>query len=72
MPKIRIKERDLTTNPLIGTTTNDILHVHSGILTPGEAPRFLTELDVSKVTGTDKTFLSKALELGGRVILADS
>ena len=71
MPKIRIKERDLTTNPLVGTTTNDILYVHSGILTPGEAPRFLTELDVSKVTGADKAFLSKVLELGGRVVLAD-
>lgn len=27
MPKIRIKERDLTTNPLVGNTTNYILYV---------------------------------------------
>lgn len=29
MPKIRIKERDLTTNPLVGSTTNYILYVLS-------------------------------------------
>ena len=71
MPKIRIKERDLTTNPLVGSTTNDILYV-ADILEEGEAPRFLEETDIDEVVGeADKTFLKKALELGGRIVVAD-
>ena len=72
MPKIRIKERDLTTNPLVGSTANDILYIHSGILEDEEAPRFLQETDINKVTGADKTFLSKVLESGGRIVVADT
>ena len=72
MPKIRIKERDLTTNPLVGSTTNDILYV-ADILEEDEAPRFLEETDIDKVVGeADKTFLKKALELGGRIVVADN
>lgn len=72
MPKIRIKERDLTTNPLVGSTTNDILYIHSGILEDEEAPRFLQEADIDKIAGADKTFLKIALELGGRIVVADT
>ena len=73
MPKIRIKERDLTTNPLVGTTTNDILYVHAGVLTSGEAPRFLDAEDIDKITEPiEKAFLKKVLELGGRVVIADT
>lgn len=49
MPKIRIKERDLTTNPLVGSTTNDILYVQVGILQSVEPPRFLTDDDIEKI-----------------------
>ena len=71
MPKIRIKERDLTTNPLVGSTTNDILYV-ADILEEDEAPRFLEETDIDKVVKEeDKTFLKKVLELGGRIVVAD-
>lgn len=72
MPKIRIKERDLTTNPLVGSTTNDILYI-ADILEEGEAPRFLQETDIAKVVKeADKTFLKKVLELGGRIVVADT
>lgn len=71
MPKIRIKERDLTTNPLVGSTTNDILYV-ADILEEGEAPRFLQETDIDEVeNAADKTFLKKVLGLGGRIVVAD-
>lgn len=72
MSKIRVKERDLTTNPLVGSTTNDILYV-ADILEEGEAPRFLQETDIDKVVKEeDKTFLKKVLELGGRIVVADN
>ena len=73
MPKIRIKERDLTTNPLVGSTTNDILYVHAGVLEEDAAPRFLKAEDIDKITEpTEKAFLKKVLELGGRVVIADT
>ena len=73
MPKIRIKERDLTTNPLVGTTTNDILYVHPDVLEENAAPRFLTQGDIDKITEPiEKAFLKKVLELGGRVVIADT
>ena len=73
MPKIRIKERDLTTNPLVGSTTNDILYVHAGVLEEDAAPRFLKAEDIDKITEPiEKAFLKKVLELGGRVVIADT
>lgn len=73
MPKIRIKERDLTTNPLVGSTTNDILYVHAGVLEEDAAPRFLKAEDIDKITEPiEKAFLKKVLELGGRVVIADN
>ena len=72
MPKIRIKERDLTTNPLVGSTTNDILYVHAGVLEEDAAPRFLKAEDIDKITEPiEKAFLKKVLELGGRVVIAN-
>lgn len=72
MPKIRIKERDLTTNPLVGSTTNDILIVTSGILEPEEAPKLITASDLTDSESTEKGFIEDVLNLGGRVVVAST
>ena len=83
MPKIRIKERDLTTNPLIGVNEQYILYVLNGeqqtiaskwsnnAITPTTAPREITadEAELLKGSGKDN-FLSEAIELGGKIIAA--
>ena len=72
MPKIRIKERDLTTNPLVGSTTNDILIVISGILEPDEAPKLITASDLTDSESAEKGFIEDVLNLGGRVVVAST
>ena len=83
MPKIRIKERDLTTNPLIGVNEQYILYVLSGeqqtIASKWEdnkidattAPREITADEATLLKGSGKdNFLSEAIELGGKIIVA--
>lgn len=83
MPKIRIKERDLTTNPLIGVNEQYILYVLSGeqqtIASKWEhnkidattAPREITADEAEKLEeGTNNKFLSEAIALGGKIIVA--
>ena len=83
MPKIRIKERDLTTNPLIGVNEQYILYVLSGeqqTIASGwvnnkiddeTAPREITADEAAKLKGSGKdNFLSEAIELGGKIIVA--
>lgn len=70
MPKIKIKERDLTTNPSVALNLEYILYVKAGILDSNEAPRLLKEEDLSKVKDNDKDFFELALKLGGKIIIA--
>ena len=83
MPKIRIKERDLTTNPLIGVNEQYILYVLSGeqqTIAAGwgdnkidatTAPREITADEATLLKGSGKdNFLSEAIELGGKIIVA--
>lgn len=83
MPKIRIKERDLTTNPLIGVNEQYILYVlngeQQGIASKWEddkidattAPREITADEAELLKGSSKdNFLSEAIELGGKIIVA--
>lgn len=100
MPKIRIKERDLTTNPLVGSNTNYILYVLSeeqnnllkGVAS-GEnedlynlynlhifkAPYEVSASEIALIEGYESSekkkivsnsFLSEAVSLGGRVVIA--
>ena len=83
MPKIRIKERDLTTNPLIGVNEQYILYVLSGeqqtiasefklnAITKDTAPREITADEAELLKGSsNNNFLSEAIELGGKIIAA--
>lgn len=83
MPKIRIKERDLTTNPLIGVNEQYILYVLNGEqqtiasewennkITDETAPREITADEAKLLKGSGKdNFLSEAIELGGKIIVA--
>ena len=83
MPKIRIKERDLTTNPLIGVNEQYILYVLSGEqqtiaskwgdnkIDATTAPREITADEATLLKGSGKdNFLSEAIELGGKIIVA--
>ena len=91
MPKIRIKERDLTTNPLVGSNTNYILYVMSEDnrtkwgsataktyyqnlqekLSKGPFEITLEEAKNFEEAFEDKNkFLSKTIELGGKIIIA--
>ena len=91
MPKIRIKERDLTTNPLVGSNTNYILYVMSqanrdnwGDATAEDYYQNLQEklskgpfeITLEEAKSFDEAFkdgskfLSKVIELGGKVIIA--
>ena len=83
MPKIRIKERDLTTNPLIGVNEQYILYVLNGeqqTIAKGwednkiddtTAPREITADEAEKLeVGTNNKFLSEAIALGGKIIVA--
>ena len=96
MPKIRIRERDLTTNPLVGSTTNYILYVipekyisniesstnatieeivgRIGKSTEDTGSPTEISLEEAKalelVIKTNK-FLSEAITLGGKVIVAN-
>ena len=91
MPKIRIKERDLTTNPLVGSTTNYILYVMSTDnqtewakataksyyqnlqekLSKGPFEITLEEAkNFEEAFGGKSEFLSKVIELGGKIIIA--
>ena len=74
MPKIRIKERDLTTNPLVGSTTNDILVVNSTLVDINSAPKLIEKEDLEKLKDNEslKQFLTQVLGLGGRVVVANS
>lgn len=83
MPKIRIKERDLTTNPLIGVNKQYILYVLNGEqqtiaskwednkITKDTAPREITADEAKLLKGSSNdNFLSEAIELGGKIIVA--
>ena len=102
MPKIRIKERDLTTNPLVGSNTNYILYVLSGEdrtawgnateepyyqalqeklakgpfeITLEEAKNFekafaSSEQEEETQNKVKNKFLSEAITLGGKIIIA--
>ena len=83
MPKIRIKERDLTTNPLIGVNEQYILYVlnseQQGIaskwgdnkIDATTAPREITADEAELLKGSSKdNFLSEAIGLGGKIIVA--
>ena len=83
MPKIRIKERDLTTNPLIGVNEQYILYVLSGeqqtiasgfapnAITKDTAPREITAAEAEALKGSSADdFLAEAVSLGGRIIVA--
>ena len=83
MPKIRIKERDLTTNPLIGVNEQYILYVLSSgqqsiaaawsanKIDAKTAPREITADEAEKLEkGTNNKFLSEAIALGGKIIVA--
>lgn len=83
MPKIRIKERDLTTNPLIGVNEQYILYVLNGeqqtIASKWEdnkidattAPREITAAEAELLKGSGKDdFLAEAVGLGGKIIVA--
>lgn len=83
MPKIRIKERDLTTNPLIGVNEQYILYVLNGEqqtiasewkdnkITAETAPREITADEAKLLKGSGKdNFLSEAIALGGKIIVA--
>lgn len=73
MPKIRIRERDLTTNPLIGSTTNDILVINDELVEQSNAPKLIEKEDVEKLTDVSlKQFLTQVLGLGGRVVVANN
>ena len=74
MLKIRIRERDLTTNPLVGSTTNDILVVNSVLVTADDAPKLIEKEDLGNLKNDEslKQFLTQVLELGGRVVVANS
>lgn len=74
MPKIRIREKDLTTNPLVGSTTNDILVVNSELVGNGTAPKLIETEELEKLKNNDslKQFLTQVLELGGRVVCANN
>ena len=66
MPKIRIKERDLTTNAIYGVTNNDILVVDNFSKLEGDEPKILTEEELEGAVSID--FLKEVLSLGGRVV----
>lgn len=83
MPKIRIKERDLTTNPLTGIGDQYILYVLSTeqqtnaancspAINENAAPRVITADDAETIEteAPTNTFLSEAMALGGKVIVA--
>ena len=83
MPKIRIKERDLTTNPLIGVNEQYILYVLNSEqqtiaskwgdnkIDATTAPREITADEATLLKGSGKdNFLSEAIELGGKIIVA--
>lgn len=102
MPKIRIKERDLTTNPLVGSNTNYILYVLSDEdraawgkvtekpyyqalqeklakgpfeITLEEAENFekafaSTEQEEETQNKVKNKFLTEAIRLGGKIIIA--
>ena len=67
MPKVDIREIDRTTNPIITSTTNDILVVKSGILQEGEAPKL-----INREQAKGNVFLETVLTYGGRVVIANT
>ena len=82
MPKIQIKERDLTTNPLVSQELNYILVVDSSFSSFEniDAPRVLTEDDLTLLPNYNnpeaetadqrklRTFLSSVMDLGGYIV----
>ena len=72
MPKIRIKEMDLTTNALSRANTNCVLFIKEGILQTHENPRLIIKTDLKKENDKDEAFLKEILKLGGKVIVANS
>lgn len=74
MPKIRIKEADLTTNQGVAANSNVIFLkvTTSSTTTALDTPTFYADLDDTEkalIATTDKTFIEEAEALGGKVLV---
>lgn len=81
MPKIRIKEKDLTTNSALNDTTNGIflIDANAGVTVPTLASEILAEAESSTSSSSEEfsgfvnqEFIEKALSLGGIVYVCDT
>lgn len=86
MPKIRIKERDLTTNPAVSVNEQYILYVlgneerliaggFESAISEKTAPRVITQSEADALAKAEReggvdSFLSEVVSLGGRVVVA--